>query len=89
MRPMVTEAEILAKKTARGGWTRATLAAWGVPWPPPKGWKAVLTGDAPTTEWIALAKAMRALKDIEAATDCPKARDLAREAIWDIGPVTL
>lgn len=26
-------------KTVRGGWTKAQLAAWGVPWPPPKGWR--------------------------------------------------
>ena len=29
--------EIDAAKTANGGWTRATLAQWGVPWPPPRG----------------------------------------------------
>ena len=34
--------EIEAKKTANGGWTRETLAQWGVPWPPPKGWKKKL-----------------------------------------------
>lgn len=28
--------------TENGGWTRATLAKWGVPWPPPKGWKKKL-----------------------------------------------
>jgi hypothetical protein len=32
-------AEIEAKRTLRGGWSRAQLAEWGVPWPPPKGWK--------------------------------------------------
>ena len=26
-------------KTGRGGWTRKQLAAIGVEWPPPKGWK--------------------------------------------------
>jgi hypothetical protein len=33
-----------AKSVAGGtdAWTAATLAAWGVPWPPPKGWKAAL-----------------------------------------------
>lgn len=36
---MVTKAEIEAGKSAAGGWTRAQLAKWGVPWPPPKGWK--------------------------------------------------
>ncbi|MGH3974674.1 MAG: hypothetical protein ACRDS9_15290 [Pseudonocardiaceae bacterium] len=37
MRP--TAEEIDAARTAKGGWTREILAQWGVPWPPPKGWK--------------------------------------------------
>jgi hypothetical protein len=39
---IVTQAEIMAKRTPAGGWTRAQLAEWGVPWPPPKGWKQAL-----------------------------------------------
>jgi hypothetical protein len=31
--------EIAAARTPAGGWTKAQLAAWGVPWPPPAGWK--------------------------------------------------
>ncbi|GGR47367.1 hypothetical protein GCM10010497_58360 [Streptomyces cinereoruber] len=31
--------EIEAVRTPAGGWKRNQLAAWGVPWPPPKGWK--------------------------------------------------
>ncbi|MFH9426266.1 hypothetical protein [Streptomyces sp. NPDC017529] len=31
--------EIEAACTPAGGWKPAQLAAWGVPWPPPKGWK--------------------------------------------------
>ena len=31
--------EIEAARTPAGGWTRDQLAAWGVPWPPPAGWK--------------------------------------------------
>lgn len=38
----MTAEEIEAKMTPAGGYTRATLAAWGVPWPPPKGWKDAL-----------------------------------------------
>lgn len=34
--------EIRAAATNGIGWKRATLAAWGVPWPPPKGWRAEL-----------------------------------------------
>ncbi|OUC86499.1 hypothetical protein CA983_41685 [Streptomyces swartbergensis] len=35
--------EIEAARTPAGGWTRNQLAAWGVPWPPPKGWKEEVT----------------------------------------------
>jgi hypothetical protein len=40
----LTEEEIEAGRSPAGGWTRAQLAKWGVPWPPPKGWRARLTG---------------------------------------------
>ena len=33
---------IEAARTPKGGYSRAQLAAWGVPWPPPKGWKEAL-----------------------------------------------
>lgn len=32
--------EIEMGKSIAGGYTRAQLSKWGVPWPPPKGWKA-------------------------------------------------
>ena len=35
----ITEEEILAARTPAGAWKRDTLAQWGVPWPPPSGWK--------------------------------------------------
>lgn len=35
-------AEVAAAQTERGGWTRAQLAEWGVPWPPPQGWRKAL-----------------------------------------------
>lgn len=35
----ISEAEILAARTPRGAWTAKQLAQWGVPWPPPGGWK--------------------------------------------------
>lgn len=40
---MITLKEIEAAKTPAGGWTKKQLAEWGVPWPPPKGWKEALT----------------------------------------------
>lgn len=42
----VTDAEIRAAMSRKGGWSRATLEKWGVPWPPPKGWRAKLTSNA-------------------------------------------
>lgn len=38
----ITENEIMNARTPAGGWTRETLAQWGVPWPPPKGWRTAL-----------------------------------------------
>lgn len=38
----VSAREIEAAKTRKGGWTRETLAGWGVSWPPPKGWREKL-----------------------------------------------
>jgi hypothetical protein len=45
----VTLEEIMAARTPRGSWTKAQLQAWGVPWPPQKGWAKRLTGDESTT----------------------------------------
>jgi hypothetical protein len=44
---MLTAADIEAGRTARGGFTRATLASWGVPWPPPRGWRRRLLAGQP------------------------------------------
>jgi hypothetical protein len=49
----VSRDEIEAKRTANGGFTAATLAAWGVPWPPPKGWmKFLITGTADPVDFL-------------------------------------
>lgn len=66
----VTAEEIEAAKTAKGSFDRATLAAWGVGWPPPKGWKQLLMDGLPMPE---------PGKDGEPATairpsDCPEAK---------------
>jgi hypothetical protein len=39
----ITEQEIEDARSPAGGWSAKTLAAWGVPWPPPKGWRKRLT----------------------------------------------
>ena len=38
----MTEEELEKGKSPKGGWTKNQLAKWGVPWPPPKGWKETL-----------------------------------------------
>jgi hypothetical protein len=43
----LTEEEIEAGKSEEGGFTRACLANWGVPWPPPKGWRQALREGRP------------------------------------------
>lgn len=46
----ITPEEIEAGRTGRGGWKRETLAKWGVPWPPPRGWrKRLLAGLSPVS----------------------------------------
>lgn len=34
-----TAEELEDSRTPSGGYTKAQLAEWGVPWPPPRGWK--------------------------------------------------
>lgn len=31
--------QVLEHRSARGGWTRLKLTEWGIPWPPPNGWR--------------------------------------------------
>ena len=41
----MTIADIEAGRSPKGGFSKETLASWGVPWPPPKGWRdALLAG---------------------------------------------
>ncbi len=47
---MITLAIIESARTPAGGWTKAQLAEWGVPWPPPKGWKQELLNRQRETE---------------------------------------
>lgn len=38
----VSEADIIAAMTPKGGWKAKTLAGWGIAWPPPHGWRRKL-----------------------------------------------
>lgn len=39
----ISAKDIIAAMTPKGAWKRETLDQWGVPWPPPKGWRKRLT----------------------------------------------
>lgn len=41
--------EVMAAQTVNGGWLKKDLASWGIPWPPPRGWKQRLE-----REWMNL-----------------------------------
>jgi hypothetical protein len=47
---IITDEQIEAGKSPRGGWTKKTLAAWGVSWPPPKGWRTALRTGQPMSK---------------------------------------
>lgn len=38
----ISEEQIDAAKSPKGGWKRETLESWGVEWPAPKGWRKKL-----------------------------------------------
>jgi hypothetical protein len=40
--PRISREEVEAGRSPAGGFTRAQLAQWGVPWPPPSGWLRAL-----------------------------------------------
>lgn len=41
-----TPYELENSRTPRGGYSRKQLAEWGIPWPPPKGWRSRLKAQA-------------------------------------------
>jgi hypothetical protein len=43
--PRISREEVEAGRSPAGGFTRAQLAAWQVPWPPPAGWLRTLLGE--------------------------------------------
>jgi hypothetical protein len=65
-----TVEELDAAKSAKGAWDRATLAAWGVPWPPPLGWKQMLIDGAP----IPLPGKDGVPATAQRPSDCPEAK---------------
>lgn len=50
-RTQISNADVDAACTPKGGWKRSTLAGWGVPWPAPKGWrKEIVRNGVPYSE---------------------------------------
>ena len=77
----LTEEEIEAGKSPRGGFTRAQLARWGVGWPPPAGWRRALVAGKPIprqTIQHAKPKAIRQPSPIRPDVD---AHDLLRQVV--------
>lgn len=62
-----TPEEVEGASTGAGGWSRAALSRWGVPWPPPKGWRRALeaqrTGRAPRPHGWSGPMVMRRLEE--------------------------
>ena len=46
----VSPEEVRAKQTGNGGWKASVLREWGIPWPPPKGWRQMITSN-PSTKY--------------------------------------
>ena len=77
----LTDEEIEAGKSPRGGFTRAQLARWGVGWPPPKNWRKALVAGKPIprrTIQHAKPKAIRQPSPIRPDVD---AHDLLRQVV--------
>jgi hypothetical protein len=74
--------EIQAARTPAGGWTKAQLAAWGVPWPPPTGWKERLENAwrARPTVPPAIRMTLGGFEDFEAVVGRLRATGARREA---------
>ncbi len=63
----ITREMIESARTPAGGWTRQQLAAWGVKWPPCKGWKKRLqAGKDPNGHWMSIQERDRLSKQYAA-----------------------
>lgn len=47
---------IKAAMTSNNAWTKKTLAEWGVPWPPPQGWRNALINGTEIPKWCGISK---------------------------------
>lgn len=76
---MVTREEIESAKTPKGGFTKETLAQWGVTWPPQNGWiDQLVTESCAIEEFNRIRDRLRAAPDAEAVN---RVADEEREAV--------
>ena len=66
---IVTDEQIEAGKSPRGGFSRKTLASWGVPWPPPKGWRTALRTGKPMPNGRKPSRQMEIWREIRRANE--------------------
>jgi hypothetical protein len=76
----MTEKEIEAGKSPAGGFTRKQLAKWGVPWPPPRGWKEKLLRGEPVKQIPHWQKRSRAKRKKDFSQEEAERRDM--EALY-------
>jgi hypothetical protein len=72
--------EIKAAMTAAGGWTKAQLAEWGVPWTkdgPPRGWKRKLE-----KAWREQNKIEDLHRELDRECDDARDRDQVNDDAW-------
>lgn len=102
MRTPISNEDIEASRTPAGGWKKATLAEWGVPWPAPKGWRktivahgipydpALNTFGAPEKpEFAPITAELLQQHQDEAAPDMIDGEPFGVEGELDIDPATL
>lgn len=77
----LTHIEIEAARTPRGGWTRKQLAEWGVPWPPPKGWRKKLEGRSAKKS----KERLIIVQFPSICTDCGEEIGEGEQALWTAG----
>lgn len=72
--------EIEAARTPAGGWTKDQLAQWGVPWPPPKGWKRKLAEGRAKAIYFIGAPSLGMVKIGHSADVATRLRDVRRHS---------
>ena len=85
-------ADVIAAQTPAGGWTAATLAGWGIAWPPRKGWREDLErrwkaeqfgGDGATADRAVAASRREAYRSAPAITGRGNRIEVSDQLPWE------